>query len=96
MTPLGATFDGMRFFGVGFGLGAIYRDEIYTSINNTVKLPSFVRFDVAIFYRINRSLRAQLNVENIFDRNYYATAHSNNNITPGSPRALRVSLTTLF
>jgi catecholate siderophore receptor len=81
---------------LGFGVGAIYRDEIYASIDNTVKLPSFTRFDAAIYYRINQSLRAQLNLENIFDRHYYTTAHSNNNITPGSPRALRVSLTTSF
>lgn len=81
---------------LGLGLGAIYRDEIYASIDNTVKLPSFVRFDAAIFYRFTDRLRAQLNVENLLDRDYYASAHSNNNITPGSPRALRVSVTTAF
>ena len=61
-----------------------------------MKLPGFVRFDAALFCRINDRLRAQLNVENLFDRAYYASAHSNNNITPGSPRALRVSMTTSF
>jgi catecholate siderophore receptor len=81
---------------LGAGLGAIYRDEIYTSTDNTVKLPGFVRFDAALFYRFNDRLRAQLNVENILDRDYYASAHSNNNITPGSPRAFRVSVTTAF
>jgi catecholate siderophore receptor len=80
----------------GVGLGAIYRDEIYASADNLVSLPSFVRFDAAIFYRINDRFRAQLNVENIFDKDYYATAHSNTNITPGSPTAVRVSLTTRF
>ena len=80
----------------GVGVGAIYRDAIYASIDNTVKLPGFVRFDAALFCRINDRLRAQLNVENLFDRAYYASAHSNNNITPGSPRALRVSVTTSF
>ncbi len=80
----------------GVGLGAIYRDEIFTSTDNTVRLPSFVRFDAAIFYRINENLRAQLNVENLLDRDYYASAHSNNNITPGSPLAVRVTLTTRF
>ena len=40
--------------------------------------------------------RRKLNLENLFDEGYYAFAHSNNNITPGSPRALRVSLTTRF
>ncbi len=80
----------------GLGLGTIYRDELFTSTDNTVRLPSFVRFDAAFFYRFNARLRAQLNVENLFDRAYFASAHSNTNLTPGSPRALRVGLTTRF
>ena len=80
----------------GVGLGTIYRDEIFASTDNTVRLPSFVRFDAALFHRLNARLRAQLNIENLLDRTYDAMAHSNNNITPGSPRAFRVSLTTLF
>lgn len=80
----------------GFGLGAIYRDEIFASTDNTVRLPGFVRFDAAAFYRINDRVRAQLNIENLLDRDYYSTAHNNNNITPGSPRAFRLSVTTTF
>ncbi len=80
----------------GFGLGAIYRDEIYASTDNTVRIPSFVRFDAAAFYRFNDRVRAQLNVENVLDRDYYSAANSNTNITPGSPRAFRVSVTTTF
>lgn len=80
----------------GVGLGAIYRDEIYAASDNTVKVPSFVRFDAAFFRRLSKNVRAQLNVENVFDKNYYSTAHSNTNITPGSPRAFRVSITTGF
>lgn len=80
----------------GFGLGVIYRDEIYASTDNTVTLPGFVRVDAAVFLRFSKSVHAQLNIENVFDRDYYGTANSNNNITPGSPRALRVGLTKSF
>ena len=80
----------------GFGVGTIYRDEIFASTDNTVKLSGFVRFDTAIFYRFRSRYRAQLNIENLFDKRYYATANSNTNITPGSPRALRVGVTTRF
>jgi catecholate siderophore receptor len=52
--------------------------------------------DGAIFYAISRGIRAQVNVENLFDDDYYSSAHSNTNITPGSPRAVRVALTTRF
>ena len=34
----------------------------------------------------------QVNVENLFDTRYYATANGNNNITPGAPRTLRAAL----
>lgn len=80
----------------GAGLGIIYRDEFFAAADNAVTLPSFVRFDAALFYRFNKHLRAQLNVENIFDIGYYATAHSNTNITPGSPLAVRLCITTRF
>ncbi|QIF03824.1 TonB-dependent siderophore receptor [Roseimicrobium sp. ORNL1] len=87
-------YDFDEHWGVGFG--AIYRDEIYAAADNHVTLPSFVRFDAALFYRFNENLSAQLNVENIFGEEYYATAHNNNNITPGSPVAFRVGVTYKF
>lgn len=80
----------------GFGLGLIYQDEMFTGIDNTVTLPSFTRVDAAVFFTLNEHLRAQLNVENVFDEEYYASAHSNNNITPGSPPAARLALTARF
>jgi catecholate siderophore receptor len=81
---------------LGAGLGAIYRAAINPSTDGAVKLPGFVRIDAALFYRFDDRFRAQLNVENVLDRAYFASAHSNTNITPGSPRAYRVSLTTAF
>ncbi len=80
----------------GLGLGTIYRDAIFASTDNTVRLPGFVRCDAALFVRFSPAVRAQLNVENVLDRAYAATAHSNTNITPGSPRAFRASVTTRF
>lgn len=80
----------------GFGLGAIYRDAIFASTDNTVRLPGFVRFDAAVFHRLNDHVRAQINIENLLDRDYSSTANSNTNITPGSPRAVRLSVTTTF
>ena len=81
---------------VGVGLGLIHRGEVFTSTDNTVVLPAFTRVDAGVFVGLTATLRAQLNVENLFDANYYASAHSNTNITPGSPRALRVALTARF
>jgi catecholate siderophore receptor len=81
---------------LGFGLGLIYQDEMYAAIDDAVTLPSFTRIDAGGYYSIARYLRIQVNVENLFDKEYYATAHSNNNISPGSPRAVRVAAVTDF
>ena len=77
-------------------VGLIYRGEVFTSTDNLVVLPKWMRADAAIYYDVTSQLRAQVNVENLFDTAYYVSAHSNTNITPGSPRAVRVALTTRF
>ncbi len=78
--------------GLGAGIGVIHQDRMFASIDNTVTLPSFTRVDGAMFVTLSRAVRAQLNVENLFDTRYFATAHNNNNIMPGSPRMFRVTL----
>ena len=80
----------------GAGVGIIHNTDMFTSTDNTVMLPAFTRVDAALFVNLTRAVAAQLNMENIFDAGYYAFSHNNNNITPGSPRALRVALTTRF
>jgi catecholate siderophore receptor len=81
---------------LGLGLGVVYQDDMYAAIDDAVTLPSFVRLDAAAYYGVSRHLRLQLNFENLLDQEYFATAHSNNNITPGSPRAVRVAVVTGF
>lgn len=76
----------------GLGLGAMYRSSFYAARDLAVTLPSYTRFDGAAYYRFNKKLGVQLNVENLLDKKYWASAHSNNNITPGSPRAYNVTL----
>ena len=81
---------------LGAGLGVMYRSDMFAAIDNTVTLPGYVRADAAIFFSLTSTLRLQLNVENLFDARYYINADSNTNISPGSPRAVRVGLTTRF
>lgn len=78
------------------GLGVIHQDQVYASISNAVTLPSFTRVDGAVYFTFNEHFEAQLNVENLFNEEYFGTAHNDNNITPGSPTAARVMLTTRF
>jgi catecholate siderophore receptor len=81
---------------VGAGLGLLYRSDMFAAIDNTVTLPGYVRADAALFFSLTSKLRLQANVENIFDTKYFINADSNTNISPGSPRALRVALLTRF
>jgi catecholate siderophore receptor len=69
----------------GFGLGIYHQSKSFTSISNAVRLPSFTRVDAAAFFRIADGIEAQVNVENLLGEDYFATAHNDNNITPGAP-----------
>jgi catecholate siderophore receptor len=77
-------------------LGVIYFSDSFASSDDTVRLPGFVRFDSALYLKINETWKAQLNVENIFNKGYWASADGNNNISPGQPRTFRLSATAKF
>jgi catecholate siderophore receptor len=76
----------------GFGVGAIARSKSFASLGNTVKLPGYARFDAALYYSLTDNIEAQLNVENIFGADYFATAHNDNNIAPGAPTTARFAV----
>jgi catecholate siderophore receptor len=90
---------------LGAGVGVIHRTKmlasnelIATAASPTpnVELPGYTRVDAAVFMKINANVTAQLNVENLFDRKYFANAHSNTNIMPGAPRSFRAALNVMF
>jgi catecholate siderophore receptor len=81
---------------VGAALGVIYRSKMFATIDNTVTLPGYTRFDAAAYYNLTHDLRLQLNVENLFDKTYWANADSNTNLSPGSPRAVRLGFVARF
>ena len=77
-------------------LGIIYFGESFSSSDDTVRLPSFVRFDAGIYATIDANWRAQLTVENIFNKGYWASADGYNNISPGQGRTVRVQASYRF
>ena len=80
----------------GAALGVIYFSDSFATSDDSVRLPGFVRFDTALYLKINEMWRAQLNVENLFNKGYWASGDGNNNISPGLPRTLRVSAIAKF
>ncbi|HKP87565.1 MAG TPA: TonB-dependent siderophore receptor [Blastocatellia bacterium] len=81
---------------LGAGLGVIRRSDMFAAVDNTVTLPGYTRADAAIFFSISERIRLQANAENLFDKKYYVNADGNNNISPGSSRAIRIGLTARF
>jgi catecholate siderophore receptor len=77
-------------------LGAIYFSDSFASSDDTVKLPGFVRFDAGMFYKINETWRAQLNIENVLNAGYWASADGNNNLSPGQSRTFRLMTVAKF
>ena len=80
----------------GLGAGVIYNTQQYASLDNAVIVPGYVRVDGAAYFKINDNLSGQINVENLLGANYYVSAHNNNNITPGSPRAAFLTMNAKF
>ena len=81
---------------LGAGLGLIHRADMFAAVDNTVTLPAYTRADAAVYWSFTERLRLQANIENAAGVRYYVNADSNNNISPGSPRAARIGLTVRF
>ena len=85
-------------FAGGFGLGGgfTFQDDSFADNGNNVILPSFARFDAAAYYDISDSLRLQVNIENLFDEEYFPNAHTANNITVGAPLNAKFTISGRF
>jgi catecholate siderophore receptor len=76
----------------GAALGILYFGDSYATSDDTVRLPGFVRFDTAFYLKIDETWSGQLNIENLLNQGYWASADGDNNISPGASRTFRVSL----
>lgn len=59
-------------------------------------LPSYTTAKLVAYWRINPSLRATLDVDNLFDRTYYTSSYSRLWVTPGTARTITVGLQAKF
>lgn len=81
---------------LGVAAGVIAQGKRYAGTDNVVAMPGFARVDAAVFYSLTDQITAQLNVENLLDKHYVVFANSNDNMTPGSPTAVKVGVTARF
>jgi len=77
---------------IGVGLGVVHQSRVYAALDNAVALPAFTRYDAGLYVSLTAHSRLQLNMENLLGAAYFASAQGNDNIMPGAPRSLRVSV----
>ncbi len=69
---------------VHVGLGANHVGERYGTISNTYKLPSYTTVDASLAWQIDPRLKAELFVQNLFDKEYY-TGNNDFSVYRGDP-----------
>ena len=77
---------------LALGLGVVNRSDMFAAIDNTVTLPGYTKIDAAVYVRIAEKWKLQAHFENLLNQKYYLTADGNNNISPASPRAVKMTL----
>ncbi|MBD2690470.1 TonB-dependent siderophore receptor [Anabaena catenula] len=77
--------------GLGLGLGLFYVGEREGDLNNTFSLPGYLRTDAALFYRRN-NFRAAINLQNLFDTEYFELAENRLRVFYGAPRTVKLTL----
>ena len=78
------------------GLGATYQDESLITDGGSATLPDYTRVDAAVYYQISENLQVQLNVENLFDEEYYPYAHSTHQVSVGDSMNARLTISGKF
>jgi iron complex outermembrane recepter protein len=84
--------------GLGGGLGVIYVGKAWAGDPTTALyyvLPGWTRVDAALYYKLRR-YEFYLNVSNLFDRQYIASAQSAITLNPGEERKITFAVTTKF
>ncbi|BBK34887.1 ligand-gated channel [Allostella humosa] len=81
--------------GLGFGGGAVYVDDRFGTSANDFTVGGYTRVDAAVYYR-GEGYTLRLNVNNLFDREYYLNPTRTPFLLPGAPRSFLLSLQANF
>lgn len=82
-------FESGYFKGLKFGAGALAVGPRQGNAANDYQLPGFVTANLMASYQLKvgaSKITAQLNIDNLLDKRYFAGTNSGNFITPGAPR----------
>jgi len=65
-------------------------------IDNGTSLPEFTVVNIGGYMQVRPDLRAQLNIDNLFDKDYYVSSYTDEWVQPGEPLKATLSLTWNF
>ena len=88
-------------FGLTIGGGARYNGKLTRGFDGAVGTPAYTDaywvFDAMASYRINKNVELQLNLYNLFDKEYVAAINkSGYRYVPGIPRSARITANFAF
>ena len=84
------TFTIPKLKGIGIGAGINYSGERNT-LSPILKLPEYTVVNAALSYTIDK-FRITVNMNNIFDKTYWAGGYDYNRLFPGTPRNLMLGI----
>jgi len=79
--------------GLGLGAGAKYVDERVGQTSNTAfAMDAYTVVDLLSYYKVNEKVRLNLDVKNLFNRDFEEGAFGNFYAYPGAPRTVQVGI----
>jgi len=82
--------------GVELGSTFTYFDVRRTSITSDFEMPSYSTVDLFLRWRVRENLNLTLNLNNVFDKEYYPRGRSPSSIVPGEPLNFKLTLNQKF
>ncbi len=83
--------------GLGLGGGILHASaRSGDNANRDFRLPGYTTVDALAYYQVTRNIRLNLNVINLFDKEYYDRSVSSVWISPGTPRTVLGSVAFRF
>ncbi|MCY4745934.1 TonB-dependent siderophore receptor [Pelomonas sp. UHG3] len=89
----GALANGQRY---GLGGGVTHVGARLGQTATSFELPAYTTAKLVAHWRISPTLRATLDVDNLFDRTHYTSSYSRVWVTPGAPRTVTAGLQAKF
>lgn len=85
--------EGAMLLGLGGGFTHVGKR---TGDTGVPVLPAYTSAKLTGYWRISKTLRLSLDVDNVFDKTYYTSAYNNTWVTPGAPRSVTLGLQAKF